>query len=239
MKEIISYARHNFPELESVDFYWMPGDEVQDDRGGPSRMQIAEDLLNALREANEKTAISVWEKVTWPVDIVFGNPQPMGGQHWQYPNEKTTTLPGVDDAASIRRTFGLSHSKSHFVGISPWTFQTSENAGGDPYSDLDALLRPEIMLAYPGTEGPMLTPEYEAMREGIDDAKYAYLLESRIKNAKNSTNTELQNLAVQAESVYQQILYGIETAGIEEMDANRKTMVSWILRLAQPSAPLP
>ena len=37
LQEIIAYARQNFAEMHAVDFYWMPGDEVHDDRGGPDR----------------------------------------------------------------------------------------------------------------------------------------------------------------------------------------------------------
>lgn len=239
MKEIISYAKQNFPEINSVDFYWMPGDEVHDDRGGPNRMQIAEELLNAVWEMDEKTAISVKAEVSWPVDIKFDD-QPLYGEPWHYPNGQTTL---IDDAESMRRTFGLYHVKTNYVGIAPWTFQTSENAAGDPYTDLDTSpARIEVMVAYPGMDGPMATPEYEAMREGIDDGKYAYRLETLIENAKNSMDTELQNLGLQAETAYQAILNNIEDATLEEMDENRETMVTWILQLGvavndQPTAP--
>jgi hypothetical protein len=132
----------------------------------------------------------------------------------------------------MRRAFGLCHVKSHYVGIAPWTFQTSQNANGDPYTDLDTSRgRPEVMVAYPGTEGPILTPEYEAVREGVDDGKYAYVLETRIENAKNSGDTGLQDLGRQAEAAYEEILQSIENASLEKMDANRATMVNWILRI--------
>jgi len=235
MKEIISYARSNFPETNSIDLYWMPGDEVQDDRGGPSRMRIAERLLQAIREMNEKTAISVWAEASWAVDITLGGPRPKHGKHWQYPNEETTLPDSVDDAESMRRAFGVSHVKSHYVGIAPWTFQTSENASGDPYTDLDTSKgSPEVMVAYPGTDGPLLTPEYEAMREGIDDGKYAYVLETRIENAKNSEDDERQCLGKQGDAAYKEILESAENASLEKMDENRDTMVKWILQLTPP-----
>jgi hypothetical protein len=235
MKEIISYARSNFPETNSIDLYWMPGDEVQDDRGGASRMQIGERLLKAIREMNEKTAISVWAEAPWAVDIKLGGSRPKHGEHWQYPNEETTLPNSVDNAESMRRAFGLSHVKSHYVGIAPWTFQTSQNASGDPYTDLDTSKEsPELMVAYPGTDGPLLTPEYEATREGIDDGKYAYVLETRIENAKNSEDEKLRRLGRQAEAAYQEISESAENASLEKMDENRQTMVKWILQLAPP-----
>ena len=94
-------------------------------------------------------------------------------------------------------------------------------------------------MAYPGTDGPVPTPEYEAMREGIDDGRYAYLLETHIENARNSTNKNLQNLAIQAATAYQQILDNIENAGLEEMDNNRATMVNWLLQIGDQTAPSP
>jgi hypothetical protein len=229
MKELIVYARQNFDEINSLDFYWMPGDEVQDDVKGPDRMKMTEELLNAIWEMDEKSAVSVWESVSWPVDIKFGDPQPVGGEHWSYPN-KSTTL--VDDAESMRRCFGLHHVKAHYVGITPWTFQTSENAAGDPYTDIDTSpAGREVMVAYPGIDGPIATPEYEAMREGIDDGKYAYVLETRIENAKKSADSKVQAMGIQAEAVYNKMLNNIETATLTEMDQNRETMVSWILKI--------
>ena len=238
MKEIISYARRNFPETNSIDLHWMPGDEVQDDRGGPSRIEIAAKLLKAIQEMNEKSAIAVWAETPWAADITLGGPRPKHGQHWQYPNEETTIPESVDDAESMRRAFGLSHVKSHYVGIAPWTFQTSENASGDPYTDLDTSKgSPEVMVAYPGTDGPLLTPEYEAMREGIDDGKYAHVLETRIERAKNSGDDELQRLGTQAEAAYKEMLESAENASLEKMDANRETMVKWILQLGPCQIP--
>jgi hypothetical protein len=238
MKEIISYARSHFPGMQSMDVHWMPGDEVQDDRGGPNRMRITGRLLRAIREMDEKAAISVWSGTPWAVAITLGGPTPKRGEHWQYPNEDTTVPSCVDDAEGMRRAFGLQHVKSPYVGIAPWTFQTSQNASGDPYTDLDAsTARPEVMVAYPGVDGPMPTPEYEALREGIDDGRYAYVLETRIKTAMHSDQTALQQLGRQAEAAYQAILGRIETAGLEQMDQDRHTMVEWILRLGATEGP--
>ncbi len=237
MKEIISHARSQIPEMPFMDFYWMPGDEVQDDMGGPSRMEIAGSLLNAIGEMNEKTAISVWTDAPWAADITLGGPRPGKGQHWQYPNQATTLPASVDDAEGLRRAFGLGHVKTDYVGIVPWTFQTSENANGDPYSDIDTSAgRPEVMVAYPGTDGPILTPEYEAVREGIDDGKIAYLLETRIESAGRSEDAALQELGRQAEAAYQGILDRVESAGLEQMDEYRETMVRWILLLRSAEA---
>jgi len=159
MKEIISYARRHFPEMNAVDFYWMPGDEIQDDRGGPNRMKTTAALLQAIEEMHQKTALTVWTDISWPIDIQFGTPNPAATALWRYPNTQTTVPDNVDDAAGIRRTFGLAHIKSAFVGITPWTFQTTENASGNPCTDLDNAGGAEVMIAYPGLDGPINTPE--------------------------------------------------------------------------------
>jgi hypothetical protein len=222
----------------------MPGDEVHDDRGGPDRGQIAEQLLGAVWASEEKTTVTVRERVSWPLDIKlvstgWGDDQPLYGEPWYYPNE--VLVDHVDDAERIRRAYGLAHVASSYVGIAPWTFQTSENASGDPYTDLDTSRgRPEVMLAYPGTDGPMLTPEYEAIREGIDDGKYAHVLELRIAGAQSSSVPQLQELAQQAEAAYQEILDGIGSADLEQMDEYREAITSWILAIDEGYAvPLP
>ena len=234
MKEIVTYTKNHFPEMRHTDFYWMPGDEVQDDGGGPDRMKITGKLLQAIQETGEKTALTVWQKTPWETNIQLGGPRPTTGEHWQYPNELTTVPDSVDDAISLRRAFGISHVKSNYIGILPWTFQTSENAAGDPYSDLDNNGRAEVMIAYPGIDGPVTTPEYEAVREGIDDGRYAYLLETEIKQARQSASKTQRNLGRRAETEFAKISAHAENATIETMDANRRTMTYWILQLASP-----
>lgn len=232
MKEIVSYSRAQFDEMNGVDVYWMPGDEVQDFAGGVDRMRIAERLLNALWSMREKTAIAVWAKVPWPVDITLGDPAPAHGEHWQYPNSETTIPAAVDDAEGMRRAFGLAHVHSTYVGIAPWTFQTSENASGDPMTDLDTQKgSPEIMIAYPGVGGPGLTPEYEAMREGIDDGRYAYQLELRIAQARTSDDSALRSLGRRLDAAYRAMLRDSHRASLAGMDRSRATMVNWILQL--------
>jgi hypothetical protein len=232
MKEIITYAKIHFPVINRTDVYWMPGDEVQDNGKGPDRMKITAKLLYAIQELGEKTAITVWKKTPWKTDIQLGGPKPAAGEHWQYPNDLITVPNTVDDAEGIRRAFGLSHVKSDFTGILPWTFQTAENAAGDPYSDLDNNGRAEVMIAYPGTDGPVSTPEYEAVREGIDDGRYAYLLETLIKKVQHSNNPTQRSLGRQAEKDFQEILARAEEADLETMDADRGTMIHWILNLS-------
>jgi len=231
MKEIITYANQTIPEIHQVDFYWMPGDEVQHTPSGPDRMKIAEELLGVIRESEEKTAICVWSDVSWPVDIKFGDPAPKKGKHWCYPNRQTTVPEIVDDASGFRKYFGLASIHNPYVGIAPWTFQTTENAKGDPYTDVDVPGGPEVMVAYPGLDGPTPTIEYEALREGIDDGRYGYILEKRIDAAKHSTDPKIKKMGLDAEAAYLKIVRKTEDATLQEMATNREEIISWILRV--------
>jgi hypothetical protein len=246
MQEIIAHARQNIAGMSGIDFYWMPGDEVHDDRDGPDRSEITKELLDVVWAVDEKGTVTIREAVTWPLEMSlvkpdWGSSQPVNGVRWQVPNGDLRPHK-LDDAESVRRVYGLAHVAGEYVGIAPWTFQTSENAHGDPYSDVDTRTNPEVMLAYPGTDGPISTPEYEALREGIDDGRYGHVLEMRIAAAAVSPNSEMRLLGLQAQAAYQEILDEADTADLDEMDQFRETIVSWIELLDQedsafPSAP--
>jgi len=238
MQEIVTYARANFSEMASVDFYWMPGDEIHDDRNGPDREAMTKELLDGIwAMGGEKTTVTARAQLDWPIDIRFfkpgwGSSFPLNGERWIFPNSDSVNTDPPDNAKKIRREFGLKHVASAFVGISPWSFQTSQNAAGDPYTDLDSVKgRPELMVAYPGVDGPVLTPEFEALREGIDDGKYGYQLELRIAAAQTSGDAARQALAQTAQADYDRILGDATSASLGEMDGFRDDMIDWILQL--------
>ena len=72
-------------------------------------------------------------------------------------------------------------------GVVPWTYQMSQGSNGNPFTVLDG---PEIMVAYSGVNGPIPTPTWEAIRDGINDYKYIYLLEKYISTEKNYKNSK-------------------------------------------------
>lgn len=63
-----------------------------------------------------------------------------------------------------------------------WTFQNTENASGDPMR-VDVPGR-DIYITYPNSDGPLSTPTWEAIREGIEDHKLIYQLEKRISKLR-------------------------------------------------------
>ena len=67
---------------------------------------------------------------------------------------------------------------------------------GDPYDDFDGedegYSEPKDgMIVYPSAEGPMPTLQWEGIREGIDDYKYIYTLETLIEKAKKDDKSKL------------------------------------------------
>ena len=116
--------------------------------------------------------------------------------------------------------------------------------------------RDRIMRMLERVEGMSL----EAMREGIDDGRYAYQLETRIEilqnsphrelrelgelaepvheqvlqdieSAQSSLDPELRELGELAEAFYQQVLQDIESASLEQMDEYRDQIITWILTI--------
>jgi hypothetical protein len=101
----------------------------------------------------------------------------MGKEWWIYPNE---ALSGRN-LCYTRYVFGFGAWKWGVNGVVPWTYQMSQGSNGNPFTVLDG---PEIMVAYPGAHGPLPTPVWEAIREGITDYKYIYRLARLIASAK-------------------------------------------------------
>ncbi|MDD3927993.1 MAG: DUF4091 domain-containing protein [bacterium] len=65
---------------------------------------------------------------------------------------------------------------------------------GDPYDDFDGEGYPEPkdgMIVYPSADGPVPTLQWEGIREGIDDYKYVYTLETLISDAKRNDKSKI------------------------------------------------
>jgi hypothetical protein len=141
--------------------------------------------LNAIaREMGFRTLITrPWPEVsvmctgTPESDAEAARLRAMGNEWWIYPNEALTGR----NLCYTRYVFGFGAWKWGVNGVAPWTYQMSPGSNGNPFTVLDG---PEIMVAYPGAHGPLPTPVWEAIREGITDYKYIYRLERLIASAK-------------------------------------------------------
>ncbi len=71
---------------------------------------------------------------------------------------------------------------------------TRTGVTGDPYDDFDGEGYPEPkdgMIVYPSADGPVPTLQWEGIREGIDDYKYVYTLETLIAEAKKNDKSKV------------------------------------------------
>lgn len=64
----------------------------------------------------------------------------------------------------------------------------------------------------PAPDGPLPCPEWECAREGIEDGKYIYTLETLIKQANDSGDPTLITLAANAQSYLDSVFAGIDTS---------------------------
>jgi hypothetical protein len=155
----------------------------------------------------------------------------MGKQWWIYPNGALTGK----NLAYTRYVFGFGAWRWGVTGVVPWTFQMSQGSNGNPFTVLDG---PEVMVAYPGVNGPIPTPIWEVIREGINDYKYIYLLEKLISNGKSRGNPKAERV----ERQLQQFKEGLGKApgeGVaqfgdwpfETFTKKRRQIVEWSLDL--------
>jgi hypothetical protein len=97
----------------------------------------------------------------------------------------TYSCPGTygGSKAETRLCWGLSGRKIGLKGFWPWAYCSAQ---GNPFSAFDGpWIDPQ--LVYPGLK-PISTMQYEAIRQGIDDARYLYTLRSLIQKVSKSSN---------------------------------------------------
>ena len=95
-------------------------------------------------------------------------------RYWLYDNTVTVDC---SRPAYARYAYGYSVWERDVDGMTSWTFQNTQNAGGPPGKAASGYTP---FLAYPAPGGPTSTIKWEAIRDGIDDYKLVYQLEKRI-----------------------------------------------------------
>ena len=93
----------------------------------------------------------------------------------------------VEDPRINRLLFGFLLMKSPATGAMPYTYGTLE--AEDPFNDWSALQRGQLSRAGGGAvyhvrDGSLPTIQWEAAREGVDDARYVSTLEGLIDQAR-------------------------------------------------------
>ena len=153
----------------------------------------------------------------------------------------------VEDPRINRLLFGFLLMKSPATGAMPYTYGTLE--AKDPFNDWSALQQGQISRAgggavYHARDGSLPTIQWEASREGVDDARYVSTLEALIREARRepglSTAVDQANKTLTA--VYSRLpkhLYdtmaNVSPAVLDEM---RAEVINAILKLRRIMADL-
>ena len=151
----------------------------------------------------------------------------------------------VEDPRINRLLFGFLLMKSPATGAMPYTYGTLE--AEDPFNDWSSLQRGQISRAgggavYHAREGALPTIQWEASREGVDDARYVSTLETLIRDARldSELSTAVDQAKATLKSVYARLpehLYDTMTnvppAVLDEM---RAEVIKAILTLRKAMA---
>ena len=146
----------------------------------------------------------------------------------------------IEDPRINRMLFGFLLMKSPATGAMPYTYSTLE--GSKPFDDWSNLREGQISRAgggavYHTRHGPLPTIQWEAAREGVDDARYITTLEHLIRQARKRPRLVAQ--ADQAEktlkSIYQRLpthLYKtLQVIRPADLASMRSKLITEILRL--------
>ena len=157
-------------------------------------------------------------------------------EFWCYPNH----ISGENDHTPVRgarMTWGFGFWKSGFRTLIPWIYQASI---GDPWNYLDGTSMDFFNRSAPDG-APIPVTMWEASREGIDDGRYLYTLESLVAQGKKQGG-DVARVAIEVEKeltflwnsivVQEKYKYDGLWSGAD-FDAYRWLLASQILRLQE------
>jgi len=214
--------------------------QLVDEPDDPNRISAGKELNSIARQMGFKILVTG----KWPESDVIctGIPQDdreavrlrqIGKQWWIYPGSALVSK----NLSYTRYVFGFGAWRWEVDGVVPWTFQMSQGCNGNPFTVLDG---PEVMVAYPGINGPIPTPTWEVIRDGINDYKYIYLLKRLISAAKGRGDTKASLIEEKLEQFKENLGQG---PGEEEnqfgdwptysFSKRRKQIMEWALELYQ------
>ncbi len=152
---------------------------------------------------------------------------------WEYNNASAQSF----NPAYSRYIYGYYTWRQDLDGMNTWGPGTTENSRGNPFEDLDSKYS-DYFIFYPHVGGPLPTPNWEAVREGIDDIRYVYQLEKLCKEKATERPEEVAAAEKFLDGV--RALCDFETRSIvndfgdwtpERFDSIRGEVISWILKL--------
>lgn len=152
---------------------------------------------------------------------------------WEYNN---TAIQSFNPAYS-RYIYGYYTWRQDLDGMNSWGPGTTENSRGNPFEDLDSKYS-DYFIFFPHVGGPLPTPNWEALREGIDDIRYIYQLE-KICSQKSEERPEevamaelfLDRVRDMCDFDERTIINDFGEWTPERFDSIRSQVISWIIKL--------
>ena len=146
----------------------------------------------------------------------------------------------VEDPRINRLLFGFLLMKSPATGAMPYTYSTLDTE--QPFDDWSALQQGQVSRAgggavYHSRAGSLPTIQWEAAREGVDDARYVSTLENLIRDARPDPDftTAVDRAEQTLKSVYAQLpshlCDTIQNVSPGDLDAMRSKIIDAILML--------
>jgi hypothetical protein len=240
-KLLVETAKELNLQLDGPPVYFMPIDEPRI----ASRQKMALDLFKEIKKVPGATVMSTTDIGGKNLDIEYnserlGKPLPPGVKIRESDRKvceyNNTSIQSLNPAYS-RYIYGYYTWRQDLDGMSSWGPGTTQNSRGDPFEDLDSEYS-DYFIFFPHPGGPLPTPNWEALREGIDDIRYVYQLE---KLCSQKSAEHLEEVAM-AEKFLDEIRgmcdfddrtiiddFGDWTP--ERFDSIRKQVASWIVRL--------
>ncbi len=157
-----------------------------------------------------------------------------GTEFWCYPNSVCGSNNHVTPAGA-RMTFGYGFWKSEFKALIPWMYQS---IGGNQWNYLDAA-RMDFLNRTDNDGSPIPAMNFLCYREGIDDARYIYTLQTRVAEAEKKGLSQVaaegkKLLKELSDAIPQQRRYKDHNDGVWDtgtMDAWRWKMAETITKI--------
>ncbi|WP_176012287.1 carbohydrate-binding family 9-like protein [Victivallis sp. Marseille-Q1083] len=235
-------AANNWPEL-----YWLPQEEATN---AAAKIQQLEHYARLFHANGVKVAS--WSNGPWGgVDEL----QPLDEFiDVRYYNSVTPELmrqaKATGDFCGIynhgdRAQFGFFAERVQADGAFQWAYIFMDTKDAFSNGTLDYI----NSVVYPGDTGPIPSPMWERIREGIDDQRYITTLKKLLQRAENSDDGQARQLAAEIQTEFNMMLAAMpdETAKLYRwlaetdpalFDLWRNRIAAMILRLQGQSSPI-
>ena len=240
-KLLVETANELNRQLDGPPVYFMPIDEPRI----ASRQKMALDLFKEIKKVPGTKVMSTTDIGGKTLDIEYnserlGKPLPPGVKNRKSDRKvceyNNTAIQSMNPAYS-RYIYGYYTWRQDLDGMSSWGPGTTQNSRGDPFEDLDSPSS-DWFIFFPHPEGPLPTPNWEALREGIDDVRFIYQLE-KLCSQKSAEHQEevakaeqfLDDIRGMCDFDDREITNDFGDWTPERFDFIRQEVISWIVRL--------